>query len=429
MSFRKHLFAKATLLLILPLFCGNLFAQETVQYQEVEYPPWYVGFNLGRVVFEGDEALQNGTFGSLRLGYDYSDRWSFEAGLTLAPNLKKNWIYDYDTGSPVEREGLVDAKKANMFALDFDVLLHLFVVENRHWDPYFLAGVQARYFSKDRANRHKFDPTIRFGMGLAYHFNPVWAVRAEFIGAMTLEKQEFNLMPAIGVTWKWGAKVPKKYVAYGGALDSDGDGLPDDFERKIGTDPFNPDTDGDGLTDWEEFVVYFTDPCRADTDYDGLTDGEEILAYKTDPHNRDTDGGGVADGHEVIEDQTDPLDPSDDLLLITLNIEFDTDKDIIHAEYFEKLDALAKTILRDPNSTVRIEGHADQRKSSKHDYNLSLSERRAKSVLEYLSRQGIEKSRMTPVGYGFTRPVTENHPSQGNRQNRRVEVYIRESSK
>jgi len=44
----------------------------------------------------------------------------------------------------------------------------------------------------------------------------------------------------------------------------------------IKTDPAKADTDGDGLTDWEEFALYKTDPLKKDTDGDGFTDKEEL---------------------------------------------------------------------------------------------------------------------------------------------------------
>lgn len=65
--------------------------------------------------------------------------------------------------------------------------------------------------------------------------------------------------------------------------DIDGDGLSNDEEAVLGTDPYLADTDGDGLSDYDEVYVYFTDPLLADTDGDGLSDGEEVNIYGTDP--------------------------------------------------------------------------------------------------------------------------------------------------
>ena len=115
--------------------------------------------------------------------------------------------------------------------------------------------------------------------------------------------------------------------------DSDGDGLPDEFEEEYGCDSLNPDSDGDGLPDgyeilkvgsdpanahsldkilsdgeydndqdglsnYEEYVLG-TDPLVADSDYDGLSDGDEENVYGTDPLNPDTDGDGLSDGDEI----------------------------------------------------------------------------------------------------------------------------------
>ncbi|MFU8892840.1 MAG: lectin-like protein [Luteolibacter sp.] len=94
--------------------------------------------------------------------------------------------------------------------------------------------------------------------------------------------------------------------------DTDGDGLTDYQELFIyGTNPLVVDTDGDGLTDYEEVMIYGTDPLNPDTDGDGLSDGDEVLIHGTDPNNRDTDGDGYTDFDEINAiPPSDPLDPT-----------------------------------------------------------------------------------------------------------------------
>jgi cysteine-rich repeat protein len=110
-------------------------------------------------------------------------------------------------------------------------------------------------------------------------------------------------------------------------VDTDGDGLADQLEIDVGLNPFNPDSDNDGLPDGLEYAGSPTDPLDPDTDSDGLPDGVEdanangiVDPGETDPMNEDTDGGGLEDGDEdtnangVVEPgETDPLDPSDDM--------------------------------------------------------------------------------------------------------------------
>jgi outer membrane protein OmpA-like peptidoglycan-associated protein len=80
-------------------------------------------------------------------------------------------------------------------------------------------------------------------------------------------------------------------------------------------------------------------------------------------------------------------------------------------------------ILRDyPNTNILIEGHTDA--IGTNSYNQDLSERRARSVGNYLSSLGVERGRFVLVGYGETQPVASNENEQGRQQNRRVEVGI-----
>ncbi len=72
------------------------------------------------------------------------------------------------------------------------------------------------------------------------------------------------------------------------------------------------DTDGDGLTDGEEFYSYHTNPLKVDTDNDGLPDGAEVLTFHTNPLLADTDGDGLTDGFEVSVSVTNPAKPNTD---------------------------------------------------------------------------------------------------------------------
>ena len=98
--------------------------------------------------------------------------------------------------------------------------------------------------------------------------------------------------------------------------DSDNDGMTDIEEiqsrnvpyvnfRHI-TDPFNPDTDGDGLQDGEEVNLYHSNPLDDDTDNDDIGDGEEVKNYHTDPNKSDTDNDGLSDYYEIFTSNTDP---------------------------------------------------------------------------------------------------------------------------
>ncbi|HOR98484.1 MAG TPA: OmpA family protein, partial [Kiritimatiellia bacterium] len=141
--------------------------------------------------------------------------------------------------------------------------------------------------------------------------------------------------------------------------------------------------------------------------------------------DRDTDKGGVADGHEVIEDKTNPLDPSDDLMLFEVYIQFDYDTTVIKPQYFSEIDQVVRVLQRNTKATAVIEGHADRRTRSSEKYNQDLSERRAQAVQSYMVGKGVAVQRLSAVGYGYSRPKVQPDLVNGNPENRRVEIYIR----
>jgi len=85
-------------------------------------------------------------------------------------------------------------------------------------------------------------------------------------------------------------------------VDTDGDGLSDDDETVYGTDPMNPDTDADALSDGAEVTLAGMGSCPsplvADSDGDSLADGVEVGSIGTSPCHVDTDGDGVPDGFD-----------------------------------------------------------------------------------------------------------------------------------
>lgn len=120
---------------------------------------------------------------------------------------------------------------------------------------------------------------------------------------------EAELAMIVGATQT--AAFNQTQAADAGERDSDGDGLTDNQEIEIGTDPNNPDTDADRLSDGEEVLRRNTDPLNPDTDGDRLSDGDEVLDHNTDPLRNDTDSDKLNDGDE-IRLGTNPLVPDTD---------------------------------------------------------------------------------------------------------------------
>lgn len=86
------------------------------------------------------------------------------------------------------------------------------------------------------------------------------------------------------------------------------------------------------------------------------------------------------------------------------NIFYDFDKASLRPESKAALDSLAQVLRDNPNVTIEMASHTDRKGSD--DYNLRLSSRRAKSVIEYLAGVGIAADRLQSQGYGKSRPKT-----------------------
>lgn len=94
--------------------------------------------------------------------------------------------------------------------------------------------------------------------------------------------------------------------------------------------------------------------------------------------------------------------PSITVPVLIDNIFYEFDKATLTAESATSLDALVELLNQNPNTTIELSSHCDFRGSD--SYNQRLSQARAESVVEYLVDKGIEKERLTAVGYGEGKP-------------------------
>ncbi len=106
--------------------------------------------------------------------------------------------------------------------------------------------------------------------------------------------------------------------------------------------------------------------------------------------------------------------------IVLRGINFDFDKAVIKPEAEGVLDAAVEVLKENPDVSVRVSGYTDS--VGTEEYNQGLSERRAKSVRDYLVSHGIEAARLTAVGYGESNPVADNATKDGRAQNRRVSL-------
>ncbi len=103
-------------------------------------------------------------------------------------------------------------------------------------------------------------------------------------------------------------------------------------------------------------------------------------------------------------------------------VTFDFNKADLKPQFYPALNNVAST-LREYNQTiVEVSGHTDSKGTD--EYNQGLSERRAASVGNYLTGQGVQRERLEIVGFGKTRPIASNDTESGRALNRRVEIRV-----
>ncbi|WP_083930812.1 OmpA family protein [Solimonas variicoloris] len=114
----------------------------------------------------------------------------------------------------------------------------------------------------------------------------------------------------------------------------------------------------------------------------------------------------------------------DTVVLRGVNFEFDKWNLTLNAKGL--LDLVVDALQKRADIKVEIDGHTDSKGSD--SYNLKLSDRRAKSVMDYLLAKGIAPSRLASKGFGESMPIADNASDEGRAINRRVELKVVESS-
>lgn len=323
--------------------------------------------------------------------------------------------------------------------------------------------------------------TMELRTQAAHAFASKYTTALDLLGGVDIHlPMNLGLMVAAGGGTTHGFGSPKARVVLGLAYrpdrtvcDSDGDGIPDDKDACVHqAGPVElkgcPDSDGDGIADKDDEcpvkpgLVEFKgcpdtdkdgvedrkDLCPKvaglrqlqgcpDADSDGIKDSKDKCPNEAGPEKYqgcpDTDGDGIIDREDKCPMVRGSLKykgcppPKVKItkkkIVILEKVHFATAKAKIMQDSYELLKEVAAVLKENPQiQKVRIEGHTDSRGSRR--YNMRLSKRRAKAVMDFIVNSGVDPNRLTYKGYGPTRPVATNRTRAGRAKNRRVEFSI-----
>ena len=433
---------KSTFLLV-ALF--SFFIKTNAQSSE---NPWAIAVGADLINLQGDNVDTGVNFGAPALSLSRYIGSGFSIGGQIALN---NISEDNSDKSYSSLDGVI---KYNLS--EGNILPYLFA---GYGFSKFSDGVEKEgFFPSTETNR-----TVLGGIGVNFFLDDNFAINVSTSYRDNIEGESFNhLQHIIGLSYNFGAGDADKdgvsdqkdecpdvpgLKEFNGCPDTDGDGIPDTKDRcpeEAGPEELQgcPDTDGDGVPNIDDACPDQAGSVEMngcpDSDGDGVADNEDRCPNEAGDSDNggcpwtDSDGDGVYDKDDNCPNESGSVanngcpeveEPTE--LISFINNE---DNRILFRASSSRLDKFDKAIIDNlkslldqyPNASITIEGHASS--DGSESYNQTLSEKRAAAVKSYLVEKGVAEGRLSTVGYGESRPISENNTANGRSNNRRVNI-------
>ena len=356
-------------LLSTALLAGLTFAQ--VANAQVSDDRWYLTGSAGMNLQDNDRGTRNAPFGTLGVGKFLNENWSLDGELNYQnPNNDANQDLNW-----------------SQYGVSLDAR-RFFNAEGRNWAPYVLMGLGYQRSEEEfdaspsvnsPAQREEGNLAAKIGVGIQSGLagkraaiRTELAYRADFDdGSVHAPREDWfgDVLASVGVVIPLGTPAAAAVIA----------------PPPAGKTCADLDDDGDGVNNCED---------KCPTSQAGQTIGP--------------DGCAVAVSIDLR------------------GVNFDFDKATLRSDAVSILAEAAEILKRHPELRVEVAGHTDQ--CGNDGYNQKLSERRARTVYEYLVKNGVSASRLAgPIGYGESRPLEDRgqkFPACKSETNRRTELNV-----
>ncbi len=184
------------------------------------------------------------------------------------------------------------------------------------------------------------------------------------------------------------------------------------------------------LPDGEQLGIAQADASTGE--YEIRLPGGQLYGIRAEAENRISENQNLdlrsINNDQVMDHKDFKLEPiavsavEENVTIVLNNIFFDFDKSTLKPESHPELNRIISLMKDKPAMQIEIAGHTDA--SGPEKYNLTLSEKRAKAVVQYLTHQGISDKRISVAFYGEKQPIAPNTTVDGRSKNRRVEFKI-----
>ncbi|PKN52013.1 MAG: outer membrane beta-barrel domain-containing protein [Deltaproteobacteria bacterium HGW-Deltaproteobacteria-13] len=404
--------------------------QAEVKAGSISFTPFVGGY-----FFEKNQNFKDSVIGGLRAGYNFTEHIGMEGFVSYL----RTEIQDIP-GEPGH----------NVYSGGIEGLYH-FLPEGR-FVPFVAVGVGGIHYGYPEAyrlNKFAFD----YGAGAKLFLTDNIALRADVRHVLPMNDRYNDLLCTLGINFSFGGHkkqivevdVEEPPAPAEELLDADKDGIPDNLDKCPGTPagvavdkngcppdsgkevvPLDSDRDGvpdnlDKCPGTPASLVVDKDGCLPDSDKDGVPDYLDKCPGTPAGWVVDKNGCPPPPAPAVEKKQNEQ-----EKVFMALNVEFDTNKTVINKKYHKEIKKVAHYMKVHPDTIAVMVGHTDSvEKSGNQIKSKKFAIARANSIRLYMIKTfGIDKSRITAVGYGLRKPIAGNDTKKGRQKNRRVQVFI-----